>query len=194
MKSKTPSTPVLVLLWLCCGWQLSPPPISSASWPRLPGAVLADPPAAAAGHPEDSSGGRLLSPRTGPGLSKGWVADQLRRALPLADQTLAHSSACRGLFHSHGADGRQLLARTLYSPATLDQESRICGRGVAAFTSVGGDHTRLCRTFGRLPTRRAAVVLIHEALHFAGLSESPADPAAPSSNEINRRVEESCGL
>ncbi len=60
-------------------------------------------------------------------------------------------------------------------------------------------HMALCAGKDRPPTRyRAlrtefAVILLHEALHHAGLSEALADPGAPSAREINRMVETDCG-
>ena len=69
-----------------------------------------------------------------------------------------------------------------------------CSEGVAAYTSVGSPRTVLCPAFASLSTSGAARILIHEALHFAGLGEKPADPKAPESYEINQIVTASCGL
>jgi hypothetical protein len=46
---------------------------------------------------------------------------------------------------------------------------------------VGSPSTFVCRLFQRLGDERAAVVLIHEALHHAGLTEYPQDPEAMTS-------------
>jgi len=52
----------------------------------------------------------------------------------------------------------------------------------------------LCRGFARLSGRQAAIILIHEALHFAGQSEYPIDRRAPDAVGITRMVMQSCGL
>jgi hypothetical protein len=46
----------------------------------------------------------------------------------------------------------------------------------------------------RLPRERLATILIHEALHHAGMSEAPFDPQAPTAREITRMVKRSCAL
>jgi len=38
------------------------------------------------------------------------------------------------------------------------------------------------------------MVIIHEALHHAGLTEYPQDPNGMTSNQINGMVAEQCGL
>ncbi|MCG6947754.1 MAG: hypothetical protein LJE93_02410 [Acidobacteria bacterium] len=45
-----------------------------------------------------------------------------------------------------------------------------------------------------LSDEQAAMVIIHEALHHAGLSEYPKDPDAMTSRAINGMVSEKCGL
>jgi hypothetical protein len=67
----------------------------------------------------------------------------------------------------------------------------ICERGYAA-TIVGAPSTFVCRNFQHLSDERAALVLIHEALHHAGLTEYPQDPEAMTSARINRMVDKSC--
>ena len=54
--------------------------------------------------------------------------------------------------------------------------------------------TYLCRSFGRLAPRQAALRLVHEALHQAGLPEAPASPDALASAEINELVARDCRL
>jgi hypothetical protein len=86
-----------------------------------------------------------------------------------------------------------MLSTTLYYPAALKLERDLCRRA-EGYTTVGGAPTFLCRRFSKLPDRRAAMVLIHEALHHAGLDERPHDPEGPSSREINDMVSEACRL
>ena len=64
----------------------------------------------------------------------------------------------------------------------------------SAFTEVGSSVTYLCRDFGRLAPEQAAIRLVHEALHHAGLPEAPADPTALASAEINELVARDCRL
>jgi len=45
-----------------------------------------------------------------------------------------------------------------------------------------------------LLTEQAAMVVIHEALHHAGLPERPHDKKAMTSGQINDMVREACGL
>ena len=52
----------------------------------------------------------------------------------------------------------------------------------------------LCPSFGDLSSKQAAVVLIHEALHHAGLTEQPADPLGMTPDQRNQLVEASCRL
>ena len=137
-----------------------------------------------------SSAGPTTLP--GPSLSKR-VESSVQQALVVAKDRLEVSALCRALFDPLGADGSEFLGRTYYQPATYLNEQRVCRRA-SAFTMVGNAVTRVCRSFARLPTNRAAATLIHEALHFAGLPESPAHPGAPSSGEINHRVAQSCDL
>jgi hypothetical protein len=41
---------------------------------------------------------------------------------------------------------------------------------------------------------RAAMTVIHEALHHGGLREAPADPDAMNAREINTMVLHACGF
>jgi hypothetical protein len=52
----------------------------------------------------------------------------------------------------------------------------------------------LCRGFSSLGAERAAVTLIHEALHWAGLSEKPLDKDGMDPRDIDRMVKKACGL
>ena len=46
----------------------------------------------------------------------------------------------------------------------------------------------LCAQFGRIRVAEASQVLIHEALHNAGLSEQPHDPDGLTPDEIDEMV------
>jgi hypothetical protein len=133
--------------------------------------------------------GPMLHPRL-----PGRVTAVLNVALPLAREQLRSHPSCRALFDHFGADGVAKLDDTSYYPAGRQQESRYCHGSSHAVTEVGGSAVVLCRSFGGLSAEEAAILLIHEALHFAGQSEYPIDPGAPDSIEITRMVMEGCRL
>lgn len=121
------------------------------------------------------------------------VRARLTASHQLAAQRLAERAPCRNLFSDLGAKGNDALASTLYYPASAAQEKQVC-RGAWGYTTVGSAPTFLCRRFSRLSERRAALVLIHEALHRAGMGEWPQDPDALASSTINDLVADACGL
>jgi hypothetical protein len=124
-----------------------------------------------------------------------FIEKKLGRAHRLAVTRVASQPSCRSIFANLGADGVELLADTLYLPASKKSESIICGRATVAFTDVGQPVTRLCRRFGDVTDEQAAVILLHEALHSAGLDERPHDPDAEMTpKQINAMVERSCGF
>jgi hypothetical protein len=103
------------------------------------------------------------------------------------------SPRCAGLFAELGADGVRMLATSLYFRAPIAKQTGVCRRA-EAYTHVGAAPTFLCDRFGRLSHEQSALVLIHEALHHAGLEESPAVPGAMSSAAINDMVQKACGF
>jgi len=122
------------------------------------------------------------------------VSLTLRQAFPVALRRLLAVPDCRGLFDGLSVGGDAALRRTLYYPPSALGFDRPCRLGGIAFTATGRVQTGLCPRFAVLPVERAALVLIHEALHFAGLPESPPTPGAMTSTEINDRIAERCGL
>ena len=92
-------------------------------------------------------------------------------------------------------DLARLCAIRCHSVAGTGGE-RVCSRGLgaAAFTLVGSPRTVVCPGFDRLAIEEAAVIVLHEALHSAGLGERPLDPDAPNGGEINRLIRVACGL
>lgn len=118
----------------------------------------------------------------------------LHLAYALAVERLRTVKTCRDLFVELGADGLALLGRTVYSPPRGEREERLCERGVPAFTVLRSARTRVCIGLGSLARSDAATILIHEALHYAGLPERTGSRAGPSSHSINRRVRRSCHL
>ena len=92
------------------------------------------------------------------------------------------------------ADGTQILAAVEFVAVTIELAGDACSRTeVAAFTTVAGRKVWLCPHFGDLNVPAAAMILIHEALHAAGLTERPRDPSGLLPPEINRLVAASCG-
>jgi hypothetical protein len=118
---------------------------------------------------------------------------KLEVAFDLALRRVREVPACAHLFHRLGADGASALSQELYFPLELRRERAVCRRA-SAVTSVGKRPVKLCRHFAELSDSHAAMLLIHEALHLAGLTERPHDPAAMSGAAINRMVTDACDL
>ena len=146
------------------------------------------------------------SPRIAPWIHPSMpdnVRARLEAGFELAVERVGHIETCGQLFTRLGADGLEMLATGLYFPVdSYRREVEVCGRNTAAssrgadtlaYTTVGGAPTFLCRHFARVSTETAAVALIHEALHHAGLTERPRDRLAMSSAEITEMVEAACG-
>jgi hypothetical protein len=129
---------------------------------------------------------------------------KLEAGFELAVERLRESPSCRDLFARLGADAFETLATGLYFPVdSYRREVEVCGRNAAAssrggknlaYTMVGGAPTFLCHHFARVSTETAAVMVIHEALHHAGLTEWPHDRLAMTSPEITEMVREACGF
>lgn len=121
---------------------------------------------------------------------------KLAAALRLAAQRVLDVPACAALFSVQGADGLERLRIVHYRSAVHADGLGVCrrGRGAAAFTLVGSPVTTLCPAFEQLTVESAAVVVLHEALHYAGLTEWPLDPDAQDSRSINQMVRVACGL
>jgi hypothetical protein len=149
------------------------------------GSALAEPPAATAVSSDPA-------PRVGQGIAPPTVV-KLKAGFALAVKRVQEVPECQGLFARLGADGTDVLSNTYYVPADLKSELRVCRRA-HGFTIVNGAPTWLCRNFGRLQDHRAAVVLLHEGLHHAGLDEWPHDPDGPRPRAIDKMVEDACDL
>jgi hypothetical protein len=133
----------------------------------------------------------------GPGID-GRIPDfrvnhRLHQAYLSAIKRVERLETCQGLFDGLGADGTQVLADTTYVLAQADWEVKVCA-DASAFTTVGGSKVWLCSNFGRLPEKDAAEILLHEALHNAGLSEQPYDPDGLTPDEIDLMVRKKCGF
>jgi hypothetical protein len=118
---------------------------------------------------------------------------KLRAAFEIAVQRVTEVPACSDLFAKLEADGVETLKTGLYFPASPARETSVCQRSMAQ-TFVGDAPTWICRNVLSYSDERAAVVVIHEALHHAGLTEKPRDRKAMSSGAINTMVGKSCNL
>jgi len=116
---------------------------------------------------------------------------RLLEAYHVARQQVSVEPRCGALFGRFGVAGAESLARTRYRSG---EGLAGCIRQAAAYTCVGCLQTVLCPAFTNLDTETAAAILIHEALHQAGLPERPPTPDAMSSLEITRMVESNCAL
>jgi hypothetical protein len=115
-------------------------------------------------------------------------------AFELALEKVREVPECGELFKELGSDWMEPMSRLIFLPVGRAQGRGDVCRGSSAYTMVGGGPVRVCREFSRLSDTQAAMVIIHEALHHAGLSEYPLDPEGMTSNQINGMVMESCGL
>jgi hypothetical protein len=140
-----------------------------------------------------SSGGRAALPASLISLP-GEMSAKARVAFWLASDKVATRTSCAGLFAGLSASGVATLTGSEYRAASGASPREHCGDGVAAYTVVGSRRVTLCPEFATLSTTQEARILIHEALHSAGLGEWPAYPHALMSEEINRMVAGKCGV
>lgn len=117
---------------------------------------------------------------------------KLRRAQPIAREALENRAGCSRLFADlHRKNGLAVLDLTTYR----DWSDNSNCTGVPAFTIPNWLTVFLCRDFEDLPEHTAAAVLIHEALHSAGLLEKPQfEQATMTSSQIQDLVEAACNL
>jgi hypothetical protein len=120
------------------------------------------------------------------------VREKLESAVRIALERIDEVEECGDLFSGLGADGKEMLNSTLYIPVSpRNRKDGIC-RQAAAYTKVGAKSTFICPEFSRLSDERAAMFVVHEALHHAGLSEKPLDRRGMTSLEINTMVGKKC--
>jgi hypothetical protein len=118
------------------------------------------------------------------------VKEKLCSGLRLAVDRVCTVHQCHELFTQLGADGIETLTTSLYYPANPRREAYVCEKGVA-FTTLEATQIWLCRKFSRLSDEYAATILIHEALHRAGLGKHH---PGMSSGDVNIQVKRACGL
>jgi hypothetical protein len=129
------------------------------------------------------------------GSLPGLVLHKINGGRSMAHRHLSRYPSCSGLFQELNADGGAILALSRFEMASARDERRWCDRGAVMLTHVGGGVVRICGGgLERLGRGDVTALLLHEALHHAGLTESPADPQAEIPREITRRVRQSCRL
>lgn len=118
----------------------------------------------------------------------------LNQAKSVGNNRLSTVASCEKMFDDLGANGSNIIAATTYRDG--GGSSKCTSRpGAAAVTDIGGYTVFLCgSSFTRLSSNGAATIVIHEALHSAGMSENPPDPNAKTSAEISAMVQANCSL
>ena len=125
------------------------------------------------------------------GMNDG-LRDSVKVAFEIAAQRVQEIETCTDLFAEFGVDAMEALDRPVYMPVfSRHKVKNVCGRNLA-YTFVGAPSTFICPKFERVSDQHAAMVLIHEALHTAGLEEAPTTPGAKTSQQINSIVAKSC--
>jgi hypothetical protein len=136
----------------------------------------------------------LVQMRFGPAVSKSRrLKVKLRAAFLTALDRVRRGAECRALFEPLEADGAEMLTRSIYARASAGMEATWCRHSVAG-TNVGNRTVFLCRRFATLPVEEAATILIHEAMHWAGMSENHLDRSSPSGDQISSMVRRACFL
>ncbi len=103
--------------------------------------------------------------------------------------------ACRELFAAQGADGARILLDADYRAALPGEAGGHCEKGASAFTGMTTGRTAVCAdAFLKLRPHVRAVVLLHEALHTAGVGQHPVHPGGMTPRQIDAMVGRSCGL
>jgi hypothetical protein len=162
-------------------------------------ALLGSDPASAKSGPSrekaPKGGARLEIPKPeiGPGMPAPdrWA---FNAAFNTAVKRVHGRRSCGDLFEGLNLRGVEALGGTRYQRAWTPADRALCQGGVSAVTSIHGRETRLCYHFKVLSQNDKAAILIHEALHAAGLTERPHDPEAPTSREITAMVKGACAL
>lgn len=183
-----------LLVALPPGWSESPPTPDHSDLSFPPAATRASGPARFTDSDSPGAGHGVVQISFGPAVSKSQrLKVKLKAAYLTAVDRVHRSSECRALFSPLDADGVEMLTRSVYSRANAGMEATWCRHAVAG-TSVGKKMVFLCRRFANLPAEEAATILIHEALHRAGMSESPLDRGCMTGDEISEMVRRACFL
>jgi hypothetical protein len=135
----------------------------------------------------------ILTPRIGVKMPEK-NREQITVSFQIALDRVREVPECGGMFTELGADGAGTLGRIVFYPIGRQGLGTDVCRGRVANTIVGGGPIWLCRGFSQLTDTQAAMIIIHEALHHAGLTERPRNPKGMTSAAINDMVLTRCGL
>lgn len=174
---------------------------------RCPRSPVPGNPGIGDGGPRGPGGGGGRNPQgprdLGPGASlPPGLQFKLNQGKRLASQKLTSLQTCRDLFSSFQGnfrDGNWILGSHVQF-SNGDGKSDASGRvpcdesGVPAWTVTNSRHVYICDSFRNLGQTGAAITVLHELLHVAGLRENPPDASAPTSREINVMVQRNCSL
>jgi len=173
------------------GWSEPPPESRSTDLRATAAEPVATAPASVNGAIPSSENG-LVQMRFGPAVSKSRrLKVKLRAAFLMALDSIRRGAECRALFAPLEVDGVEMLTRSIYARATAGMEATWCRHAVAG-TSVGRRTVFLCRRFATLPVEEASAILIHEAMHWAGMSESHLEQGCLTGDEISSNVRRAC--
>jgi hypothetical protein len=113
----------------------------------------------------------------------------------IALDRLGARAECGELFRVRGADGARILLEADYRAAETGEAGGLCEQGASAFTGMTSRRTAVCTdAFLKLDPHTRATVLLHEALHVAGLGQHPLHAGAMTARQIDEMVGRSCGL
>jgi len=119
---------------------------------------------------------------------------RLNQGKSTANDRLSNNPDCAQMFTDLNANGANVIANTTYRDGTSTDKCQ-SSPDAGAWTEVSGSVVYLCGSqFTNQSVDEAAVIVIHEALHDAGLTENPPDTTAKTSAEISAMVRQKCGL
>jgi hypothetical protein len=123
------------------------------------------------------------------------LTQAVRAARKIALDRIGTVDRCRELFAGQGTDGARILLDSDYHTAQPGEAGGLCEKGASAFTGMTSKRTAVCRdSFLKLQPHTRAIVLLHEALHVAGLGQYPHHAGGMTAREIDEMVSRSCDL
>lgn len=139
------------------------------------------------------SPGSLIEPRFSPRISPR-DRERISVSFRIALDRVLEVPECGAMFTELGAEASATLGRMYFHPIGWHELKPDVCNGSAVYTLVGGGPIWVCRRFSRLSDSQAAMLIIHEALHLAGLTERPRDANGMTSAAINGMVSKRCGF
>ncbi len=145
-------------------------------------------------HASDHAGDRS-APRAAVKGGGAVLVEAVSTARRIAIGRIGEVEECRQLFAEQGVDGARILLQADYRAAQPGEAGGLCEKGASAFTGMRTGRTALCTdSFLKLRPHVRAVVLLHEALHVAGLGQHPQHPGEMTPRQIDGMVGRSCDL